>query len=103
MEILARSIFLQGLLFLDTLPKKLRSAAPRLAQIKKAIADGGSTSMEAALSFVLSRPEIDVALVGVTSPAELQGILAATRKPLPVLDWAALALDDEVVLTPSLW
>jgi aryl-alcohol dehydrogenase-like predicted oxidoreductase len=102
-EIHARSIFLQGLLFLDTLPEKLRHAAPRLAAIKTAIADAGSTPLAAALGFVLSRPEIDVALAGVTAPTELDEILAATVLPLPDLDWAALALDDETVLTPSRW
>jgi aryl-alcohol dehydrogenase-like predicted oxidoreductase len=99
----ARSIFLQGLLFLDNLPEKLRYAAPRLAAIKTAIANTGSTPLAAALGFALSRPEIDIALVGVTAPAELDEILTAAALPLPDLDWAALALDDETVLTPSRW
>lgn len=102
-EIHARSIFLQGLLFLDALPEKLCHAAPQLATVKTAIANSGSTPLAAALGFVLSRPEIDVALVGVTTPAELDEILAASALPLPDLDWAALALDDETVLTPSRW
>jgi aryl-alcohol dehydrogenase-like predicted oxidoreductase len=102
-EVHARSIFLQGLLFLDTLPPKLRPAAPALAAIKKRIADAGSTPLAAALGFVLSRPEIDVALVGVTQAAELAEILAAAAQPLPGLDWPALALDDELALTPSRW
>jgi aryl-alcohol dehydrogenase-like predicted oxidoreductase len=102
-EIHARSIFLQGLLFLDTPPEKLRHAAPRLAAIKTAIANAGATPLAAALGFVLSRPEIDLALVGVTTPSELDEIIAASALPLPDLDWAALALDDETVLTPSRW
>jgi aryl-alcohol dehydrogenase-like predicted oxidoreductase len=102
-EIHARSIFLQGLLFLDALPEKLRHAAPQLAAIKAAIKNAGSTSLAAALGFVLSRPEIDVALVGVTAPSELDEILGAAALPLPDLDWSALALDDETVLTPSRW
>lgn len=102
-EIHVRSIFLQGLLFLDALPEKLRHTAPQLAAIKTAIADAGSTPLAAALGFVLSRPEIDVALVGVTTPDELAEILTAAARPLPDLNWAALALDDETVLTPSRW
>ena len=102
-EVHARSIFLQGLLFLETLPSKLQAAAPRLAAIKMQIAQAGSTPLAAALGFVLSRPEIAIALVGVTSPDELGEILAAANAPLPALDWDALALDDETVLTPSLW
>lgn len=102
-EIHARSIFLQGLLFLDTLPEKLRHAALELSLTKAAIAAASATPLQAALGFVLARPEVDVALVGVTSCAELDGILAAAALPLPRLDWSALALRDEMVLTPSRW
>ncbi len=102
-EVHARSVFLQGLLFLETLPPKLQSAAPRLAAIRTWIIHAGSTPLAAALGFVLSRPEIAIALVGVTAPGELEEILAAASAPLPALDWDALALDDETVLTPSLW
>lgn len=102
-EIHARSIFLQGLLFLETLPEKLRHAALELSVIKATIASAGITPLAAALAFVLARPEIDVALVGVTSVGELEDILAAAESPLPSLDWSTLALSDEKVLTPSLW
>jgi aryl-alcohol dehydrogenase-like predicted oxidoreductase len=102
-EIHARSIFLQGLLFLETLPEKLQHVAPQLAAIKARIAEADSTPLAAALGFALSRPEIDVALVGITSPAELDEIFAAAALSLPDLDWGALALDDEIVLTPSRW
>lgn len=102
-EIHARSLFLQGLLFLERLPEKLRHAEADLAQIRTKIRNSGSTPLAAALAFVLSRPEIDVALVGVTQLSELEEILAAARLPPPALDWPALALQDEMVLTPSRW
>jgi aryl-alcohol dehydrogenase-like predicted oxidoreductase len=102
-EVHARSVFLQGLLFLEALPEKLRYAEPRLARTRERITQAGSTPLAAALGFVLSRPEIAVALVGVQSVAQLEEILAAARLPLPRLDWANLALDDELVLTPSRW
>jgi aryl-alcohol dehydrogenase-like predicted oxidoreductase len=101
-EIHARSIFLQGLLFVDRLPEKLRHAAPALAAVKARIAAAGVTPLAAALAFALSRPEIDVALVGVTAKSELDEILAAAL-PAPMIDWAACALDDETLLTPSRW
>lgn len=102
-EVHARSLFLQGLLFLETLPAKLRHVAPRLAAIRQTIMAAGSTPLAAALGFALSRPEIATALVGVTSAGELQEVLDAASRPLPGLDWDAMALDDEMVLTPSLW
>lgn len=102
-EIHARSLFLQGLLLMQTVPEKLRSAAPHLNIIKAQIAAAGSTPLAAAIAFVLSRPEITFGLVGVTSLSELNEILAAAQSPLPALDWPSLALNDERVLTPSLW
>jgi aryl-alcohol dehydrogenase-like predicted oxidoreductase len=101
-EIHARSLFLQGLLFLppERLPEKLRPAAPALARIQNLIARSGASALSAALSFALSHKEIDHALVGVTTAAELGEILTA---PSVTLDWEACALRDEMVLTPSRW
>lgn len=67
------------------------------------IAGAGTTPLAAALGFVLSRPEIDVALVGVTRPEELRENVTAALSPLPEADWTACALTDERILTPSLW
>jgi aryl-alcohol dehydrogenase-like predicted oxidoreductase len=102
-EIHARSLFLQGLLFMDNPPEKLRPARSHLANMRAQLRDAGTTPLAAALGFVLSRPEIAFGLVGVTSASELNEIVAAAQSPLPDLDWAAFALDDELTLTPSLW
>lgn len=102
-EIHARSLFLQGLLFLEDLPEKLRPAAAHLARIRTQLKDAGTTPLSAALGFVLSRPEIAYGLVGVTSAVDLNQIIAAAQINLPALDWPTFALEDETVLTPSLW
>jgi aryl-alcohol dehydrogenase-like predicted oxidoreductase len=102
-EVHARSLFLQGLLLMDKVPEKLASASSHLQKIKAAIIAADTTPLAAALGFVLGRPEIAIGLVGVTSVMELDEILAAAKQPLPKLDWASLALQDERVLTPSLW
>jgi aryl-alcohol dehydrogenase-like predicted oxidoreductase len=102
-EIHARSLFLQGLLFLESLPEKLRPAAPLLAERRAALAAAGLTPLAGALGFVLAEPAIAIGLVGVTSRDELDEILAAAAAPLPALDWRRFALDDELVLTPSRW
>jgi aryl-alcohol dehydrogenase-like predicted oxidoreductase len=102
-EIHVRSIFLQGLLFMENPPPKLAYAAPALNRVRAHIAAAGTTPLGAALGFVLSRPEMDVAVVGVTALAELDEILAAAALPAPDLDWALCALDDPRVLTPSSW
>ena len=102
-EIHVRSLFLQGLLLMQTPPDHLKDAAPHLAALRTRLADAGTTPLAAALGFVLARPEIAIGLVGVTSAAELEEILAAAAQPLPALDWQAFALKDERILTPSLW
>ncbi|HEX4301248.1 MAG TPA: aldo/keto reductase [Rhizomicrobium sp.] len=104
-EIHARSLFLQGLLFLsdDKLPPKLASAAGHLRKLRKTFQDAGTSPLAAALAFALERPEIDVAVVGVTTPAEFEEILTAAAIPAASLNWSSLALNDELVLTPSRW
>lgn len=102
-EIHARSLFLQGLLFLDRLPEKLRGAEAPLARLRVRLSETGTTPLAAALGFALARPEIDIGIVGVTSRAELDDIIVAAQMPPPDLDWASFALKDEIVLTPSLW
>jgi aryl-alcohol dehydrogenase-like predicted oxidoreductase len=88
---------------LEELPVKLRHAAAHLARVRASLRDAGATPLAAALGFVLTQPDIAFGLVGVTSAKELDEIIAAARQPLPRLDWAAFALNDELVLTPSLW
>ena len=101
-EVHARSLFLQGLLFMDSLPEKLAYATPALDAVKARIAAAGTTPLAAALGFVLSRPEVDVAVVGVAALRQLDEIMASLAPP-PDVDWAACALDDARVLTPPLW
>jgi hypothetical protein len=38
-----------------------------------------------------------------TGVLELNEIVSAALSPLPDMDWQACALQDERVLTPSLW
>ncbi len=102
-EIHARSLFLQGLLFMSQPPEKLSTAGPMLDRIRAEIAGAGTTPLCAALGFALSRPEIDVAVVGMTGLQQFNEILATALSPLPQMDWRACALSDERILTPSLW
>lgn len=96
-EVHLRSIFLQGLLFLppDRVPSNMKAAATRLSRVRRMIAEGRSDPLQAALGFALSRPEASTVIVGVTSAAELQAILAAAASPPPDLDWDDMALDDD--------
>ena len=102
-EVQLRSIFLQGLLFLppDRVPGPMKGAASCLSRVRRMIAEGRSDPLQAALGFALSRPEASGVLVGVTSAAELQAIIAAASRPPPELDWDEMALNDPSALDPS--
>jgi len=102
-EVHARSLFLQGLLFMSQPPEKLGTARPMLERVRAEIARAGTTPLAAALGFVLAQPEVDVAVVGLTDLRQLNEIVAAVLSPLPEWDWAPCALADERILTPSLW
>lgn len=104
-EVHARSVFSQGLVFLDPgrLPTGLAHAGRSLAERAERIARAGASPLAAGLHFVLRRPEIGRIVVGVTSLSEWRAIAAAAAAPAPDLDWEALALDDPVVLDPGKW
>jgi D-threo-aldose 1-dehydrogenase len=104
-EIHARSLFLQGLLFLeiDKLPPKLAKAGQHLTALRERLRAANTSPLQAALAFALGRLEIDVAVIGVTKLDELDEIIAAASAVPPAVDWQACALHDEVVVTPSLW
>ncbi len=104
-EVHVRSVFLQGLLFMDPMrvPARLAHARPSLAAAQDHIRQAGLRPIEAAIGFVLDQDAIDIAVVGVTSRDELAQIVAASKKPLPDFDWEACAMDNPITLTPSLW
>ena len=104
-EVQLRSIFLNGLIFLppDRAPNHLKAAASRISRARRLIAEGRSDPLQACLGFALSRPEASTVLVGVTSAAELQAVVAAAASPPPDLDWDEMAIDDPVALDPRQW
>ena len=99
-EVHLRSIFLQGLLFLppDRAPTLPQQASRGLSRVRRMIAEGRSDPLQAALGFALARPEASAVIVGVTTAAELQAVVAAAASPPPDLDWNDMALDDPTAL-----
>jgi aryl-alcohol dehydrogenase-like predicted oxidoreductase len=85
------------------MPGPLKVAASRLSRVRRMIAEGRSDPLQAALAFALSRPEAASVIVGVTTAAELQAIVAAASSPPPDLDWDEMALDDPEVLDGRRW
>ncbi len=104
-EVQVRSVFLQGLIFLprENLPANLIPIGPHLSRVRRIMAECGADPLHAALSFTQNLKGVATVMVGVTSAAELRAIIAASEGKAPRINWDAMALNDDVALTPSLW
>lgn len=104
-EVQVRSVFLQGLLFVprEKLPANLIPVGPHLSRVRRMMAESGVDPLHAALSFALNIKGVTTAIVGVTSAAELRAIIAASESKAPRISWDAMALNDDVALTPAMW
>lgn len=104
-EVHARSVFLQGAIFLDPsdLPLGLRHVEPALSAFHRRLDDLDLTPAEAGIGYPLSIPEIDRVIVGMTSVGEARQILAAAATARSDVTWNTLAIDDEILLDPRLW
>ena len=103
-EIHARSVFLQGLLLMpiDQIPAYFDPYRDALELWHNAVVKHGLTPSEAALSFVLSSPYIDVVLLGVESPEQVRAntnIFKELRRFVPP-DFNCLS---PLLTNPSLW
>lgn len=105
-EIHARSVFLQGVLLMrpEDMPNYFHQFGPELSNYTGFLARHGLSPLEGALSFLRDLEEVDVALVGVTCRAELQGCLDAFRAAQKTkADFSAVACRNERLLNPALW
>ena len=110
MAVFARSIYLQGLLFLDdaATPEDLLNITPVRRRLIELARGAGMPLAELALRFALGRQELDSVLVGVDSVAQMRENLALFAKgPLPLdlareVDAAGPPLPD-AILDPWRW
>ncbi len=102
-EIHARSLFLQGLIFLplEGLAPYFAPIAGRLADLHQAIGEAGSTPLAAALHFGC-RSGVDRIVVGVQSVSQLEESLAALETELDI-DYSRFAVDDPLFVEPRRW
>lgn len=104
-EIHARSTFLQGALLMDPtqLPPQLAALKSHLARLRETIEAQSMNMLEAALRFVIDRPEITAVICGVDRHHHLQELIAAARSGRTLSDPERWAFDDVRVLDPSQW
>jgi aryl-alcohol dehydrogenase-like predicted oxidoreductase len=104
-EIHARSVFLQGLLLMHPAerPPYFAQFDAELSGFTRFLAEHRMTALQAALAFVHGVEEIDAAIVGVTSQAQLDACLDALEAPQQSADFSTLACRNESLLNPALW
>lgn len=105
-EIHARSVFLQGLLLMkpQQLPAYFDCVRDHLRKFHDDISLASLSSLQACLSFVLSRKEIDAVICGVNSSTHFNELVfcAQTKEQID-FDFSRYALQREEVLNPTQW
>jgi aryl-alcohol dehydrogenase-like predicted oxidoreductase len=104
-EVHARSLFLQGLLLMDTdrLPAGFEPIRERLLETRNRARGIGLSPLGAALAFARDAADPDVAVCGVESAAQMRQIREALDAPPVDEDWSGWALDDPAWVDPRRW
>lgn len=108
-EIHTRSVFLQGLFFLDqdTLNQRFPGAAGAVARVRTLAREHRLELNSLLLNFAIAQPAIDHVLAGVTSTRELAGNLQAFEQYAQCVELfpplTQCGIGDENVLVPMNW
>lgn len=105
-EIHVRSVFLQGLLFIDPdeLDPFFSPIRQRLETFRRFLHRLDMSPAEAALDYASTRPEVDVIVMGVNDAEQLRmNQKALDHAGSTLIDWSSFALDDEMWVVPSNW
>lgn len=107
--VFARSPFLQGLLLMasDRIPGHLSFGNDVISKIHRVLQAHGYSPLEGALQFALRHPSIDYVVLGVESIEQLDQIICAAKKDVPVklLDKVTNEIGEveERLILPYLW
>jgi hypothetical protein len=105
-EIHGRSLLLQGLLAVHVGGAPSAYFEPwqsLLQEFQAAARREGLSPLQAAVGFADTVPEIDCAIIGVTSAAELKEVLAAASTRLPPDWYGRFAINDARLVNPRRW
>ena len=107
-EIHARSIFLQGLLFIE--PAELNAyfnpVREKLTSFREYCASFGMSPMDGAFAFIKGVREIECAIIGINDSAQLQINQESFGKDFSdefVMGLGKFAINDPAFVNPSMW
>ncbi|MBW1650332.1 MAG: aldo/keto reductase [Deltaproteobacteria bacterium] len=108
-EIHIRSLFLQGLIFInpESAPKLFNKLIPKLKRLRQIAQDNKTSVLSLALNFVTSNKYIDKAVVGIDSLNHLKQIIIAVNEPVSITDnykqLNQLKEENEKLILPIHW
>ena len=105
MEVHARSVFLQGLLLMETdeLPAYFRPYARQIEGYRRYVRIKGRAPLEAALTYVNELEEVDAFVCGVNDCTQLLQLVSAVLGDGRGLDFSSFAVNDPALLNPARW
>ena len=107
-EIHARSIFLQGLLLMDSheLDDYFVPFIPLILEWRQVCKDLRTNPLDLALHFAASQPLIDKVIVGISELRQLKEIVSSVKVNCPKISafsFAKFSQTSESLVNPSLW
>jgi len=103
-EVHARSLLLQGLLLMEQKPDYFQPYQAIFARFERTAKQAQISKLSLALSILNAYPELDRAVLGCTSAAQLSELLQASASANKLsVDWQSLATDQESLLLPFNW
>lgn len=102
-EIHARSIFLQGLVFMGDLNAYFDPVRQQIGDFHILCNELEISPLEMAIAFIKQVKHIDQLVVGATSVEELRGIVMAFNSGSTSLDLTKMAIDRDEFINPAKW
>lgn len=106
LEIQVRSIFLQGLFFmeLENLSEHFNEVKPLLVKLHKVAEDNGVSVRKLALEYVKAIDNVERIIVGVDSSKQFKELIDDYNAPFDVsIDFKQFAVNDERFVNPGNW
>lgn len=106
MEVHTRSVFLQGLFFMESLPEKLKALKPYLDEVAALSKTYKVSLSDIALNYAVQQEHIDRVLVGVDTAAQLSQNFESLNRPLTgelMAQLDGIAVKENTLLNPSTW
>lgn len=102
-EIHTRSIFLQGLLLEDKIPKKFITYNRKFNQLDSWVKLNNISKLDACIQYVLKFPEIDKIVVGFNSLDQLKQIVSRFKKKKKTYFSKELGISSTKLIDPRKW